>query len=336
MKKNMNTKRKTEAAMKIIYMGTPEFAVPPLKAIIENDYEVVAVFTQPDKPKGRSKKLIAPPVKEEALSHDIPVYQPEKLRDRENVDIIKSIAPDMIVVAAYGQILPVDILEIPPMGCINIHASLLPKYRGAAPIERCIIDGESETGVTTMYMAKGLDTGDMIDCDRVAIDSNDTGGTLTEKLSKAGAELIIKTMGELENGLAKRTPQDEAKSSYAAMLSKETGLIDFDGPAEKVERLMRGLDPRPSAYTFIKGKQIKLFRADALSEEENVVSEARKEYKPGTIIESEKKFFTILCGEGALRIRSLQPEGKGRMDAASYQNGNRLAVGELCSKTKDI
>ena len=332
--------------MKIIYMGTPDFAVLPLKKIIEEGYEVAAVFTQPDKPKGRSKKLIPSPVKVEAVSHDIPVYQPEKLREQENVDIIRNISPDMIVVAAYGQILPESILEIPPLGCINIHASLLPKYRGAAPIERCIIDGEAETGVTTMYMAKGLDTGDMIDSVTVAIDKADTGLTLTEKLSQAGAGLIIKTMDELGKGTAKRTPQDESESCYAAMLSKEMGLIDFNEPAEKIERLMRGLDPWPSAYTFYKGKQLKLFRAEAVSDDELVLknessgedalSKVRDMYEPGTIIESEKKYFTILCGEGALRIKALQPEGKGRMDAAAYQNGNRMTVGEKCSKVRDM
>ena len=247
--------------MRIIYMGTPDFAVYALKSIIEAGHDVVAVFSQPDKAKGRSKKLVATPVKACALEHDIPVYQPEKLRQQENVDIIKEINPDAIVVAAYGQILPVSILEIPKYGCINIHASLLPKYRGAAPIEWSIIDGEKQTGVTTMYMAKGLDTGDMIDRVVVEIEDDDTGETLHDKLANEGAKLILKTLSDLEAGTATRTAQNDEESCYASMLTKEMGNIDFAKPAKEIERLIRGLIPWPCAYTTIDGKNVKIYKA---------------------------------------------------------------------------
>ena len=207
--------------MRIIYMGTPDFAVNALVSLVDAGHEVVACYTQPDKPKGRSKALQPTPVKVKAFEYGIPVYQPVKLREAENVEKIKQYAPDAIVVAAYGQILPESILNIPAYGCINIHASLLPKYRGAAPIERAIIDGESKTGVTTMYMAKGLDTGDIIEQSVVSIMSDDTGETLTDKLAKTGAKLILSTLDKLENGTAERTVQNDDESCYAAMLSKE-------------------------------------------------------------------------------------------------------------------
>lgn len=221
--------------MRIIYMGTPDFAVNALVSLVDAGHEVVACYTQPDKPKGRSKALQPTPVKVKALEYGIPVYQPVKLRESENVEKIMQYAPDAIVVAAYGQILPESILNIPAYGCINIHASLLPKYRGAAPIERAIIDGESETGVTTMYMAKGLDTGDIIEQSVVPIMSDDTGETLTDKLAKTGAELILSTLDKLENGTAERTVQNDDESCYAAMLSKDMGDIDFTRPADEIE-----------------------------------------------------------------------------------------------------
>ena len=239
--------------MKVIYMGTPDFAVHALKSIVEAGHEVVACFTQPDKAKGRSKALQPTPVKKQALEYGIPVYQPVKLRDQENVDIIRSFAPDVIVVAAYGQILPESILNIPEYGCVNIHASLLPKYRGAAPIEWAIIDGEQETGVTTMYMAKGLDTGDMIEREVVQITVDDTGESLTDKLAECGAKLILSTLKKLEDGTAVRTVQDDSLSCYASMLTKNMGDIDFTQPAEKIERLVRGLQPWPCAFTKING-----------------------------------------------------------------------------------
>lgn len=305
--------------MKIIYMGTPDFAVYALKSIVEAGHEVVAVVTQPDKPQGRSKALVPTPVKKQAIEYDIPVYQPEKVREESMVETLWNYSPDAIVVAAYGQILPESILNIPKYGCINIHASLLPKYRGAAPIEWSIIDGEEVTGVTTMYMEKGLDTGDMIEKVEVKIEAEDTGATLHDKLAEAGASLILSTLDALQNGTATRTRQDDSLSCYAKMLNKELGNIDFNKPACEIERLIRGLNPWPCAYTTLDGKSLKLYKAVVVD----------KEGKPGEIIEVTKKTFTVACGEGALVIKNLQPEGKKPMDTASFLNGNKLSTGMM-------
>lgn len=303
--------------MKIVYMGTPEFAVYGLKAIVEAGHEVAAVITQPDKAKGRSKALVPTPVKKQAMEYGIPVYQPEKVREDNVVDILNKIAPDVIVVAAYGQILPESILSIPPYGCINIHASLLPKYRGAAPIEWSIIDGEKTTGVTTMYMEKGLDTGDMIEKIEVSIENTDTGASLHDKLAAAGAELIVSTLKAVENGTATRTKQDDEKSCYAKMLSREMGNIDFSCDASYIERLIRGLNPWPCAYTALDGKNLKIFKADVVEKSGN----------PGEIIEVTRKTFTVACGKDALVIRNLQPEGKKPMDTVAFLNGNKIEPG---------
>lgn len=311
--------------MRIIYMGTPVFAVHALKSIIEAGHEVVAVFTQPDKAKGRSKSLVPTPVKEVAIANNIPVYQPVRLREEENVALIREYAPDVIVVAAYGQILSEDILNIPKYGCVNIHASLLPKYRGAAPIEWSIIDGEDETGVTTMYMAKGLDTGDMIEKTVVPIAPKDTAMTLHDKLAEAGAALILSTLTLLEEGKAVRTPQNDAESNYAVMLKKEMGDIDFSKSATELERLVRGLLPWPCAYTMIDGKHVKFYEAD-------VIEMDTSDKKPGEIVAISKKNFDIACGRDVLRIKRLQPEGKKEMDAASYLNGNKLELGMICGQ----
>lgn len=303
--------------MKIVYMGTPDFAVYGLKAIVEAGHEVAAVITQPDKAKGRSKALVPTPVKKQATEYDIPVYQPEKVREDSIVDMLKKIAPEVIVVAAYGQILPESILSIPPYGCINIHASLLPKYRGAAPIEWSIIDGEKTTGVTTMYMEKGLDTGDMIEKTEVDIEDTDTGASLHDKLAAAGAELIVSTLKAVENGTATRTKQDDEKSCYAKMLSREMGNIDFSRDASYIERLIRGLNPWPCAYTSLDGKNLKIFKADVVE----------KSGYPGEIIEVTRKTFTVACGKDALVIRNLQPEGKKPMDTVAFLNGNKIEPG---------
>lgn len=314
--------------MKIVYMGTPDFAVAALVALIDNGHDVEAVITQPDKAKGRSKALVPTPVKEKAMEYNIPVYQPEKVRDDETVNMLKKLAPDAIVVAAYGQILPESILNIPKYGCINIHASLLPKYRGAAPIEWSIINGETETGVTTMYMEKGLDTGDMIEKTVVPIEPDDTGSSLHDKLAAAGAKLIISTLDALQQGTATRTKQDDSLSCYASMLTKELGNVDFSKSASEIERLIRGLIPWPCAYTKIEGKNVKLYKAQL--RQMDVSS-----YKAGEVIEITKKSFTIACGRDALTIKNLQPEGKKPMDAASYLNGNKLAVGTVVGSQND-
>ena len=318
--------------MRIVYMGTPEFAAVALDAIVK-EHEVVAVITQPDKPQGRNRKLVPTPVKVKAQAYDIPVYQPVKIREEESVQMIRDYNPDVIVVAAYGQILPESILNIPKYGCINIHASLLPKYRGAAPIERAIIDGEVMTGVTTMYMEKGLDTGDMIEKAEVPITGEDTGASLHDKLAEAGAALILTTLAKLEAGTVTRTKQDDAQSCYAAMLTKELGRMDFTRPAVELERLIRGLNPWPCAYTTIDGKNVKLYKAEVISLDAQMrqtmqeKSEQILTFVPGEIVEVTKKYFVIACGEGALRVRNLQPEGKKAMDTSAYLNGNPLKPG---------
>lgn len=318
--------------MKLIFMGTPEFAAIALESLMK-EHEVVAVVTQPDKPQGRNRKLVPTPVKVKAMEKDIPVYQPEKVREASVVETLAAYRPDAIVVAAYGQILPESILTIPPYGCINIHASLLPKYRGAAPIERAIIDGESVTGVTTMYMEKGLDTGDMIDKVEVVIEPEDTGATLHDKLAQAGANLILKTLSDLEAHTATRTKQDDAKSCYASMLTKEMGRLDFTEPAETLERLIRGLIPWPCAYTQIDGKTVKIYKAsvrkldEAYKKAMQEKTETELTFAPGEIVEVTKKYFVIACGTDALQIKNLQPEGKKAMDTAAYLNGNPLKPG---------
>ena len=303
--------------MRIIYMGTPEFAAIALSAIVK-EHEVVAVVTQPDKPQGRNRKLVPTPVKVKAQEYEIPVYQPEKVREAEMVETLRSYKPDAIVVAAYGQILPESILSIPPYGCINIHA---------------IIDGETVTGVTTMYMEKGLDTGDMIDKVEVAITPEDTGATLHDKLAEAGAALILETLTKLENHTATRTKQDDAQSCYASMLSKEMGRMDFAKSAEELERLIRGLNPWPCAYTEIDGKNVKIYKAKVIAMDDAYKTQAQGKveqtltFAPGEIVEVAKKYFVIACGTDALQIQNLQPEGKKPMDTVAYLNGNPLKAG---------
>lgn len=303
--------------MNIVYMGTPDFAATALEALINEGHNIIAVVTQPDKPKGRGKTLSPTPVKEKAMEHDIKVYQPIKVRDEEFVKILEDLNPEVIVVAAFGQILPESILNIPKFGCINIHASLLPKYRGAAPIERSILDGETKTGVTIMYMEKGLDTGDMIDKVVVDIEDNDTGATLTNKLAKAGASLICETLIKVENGTADRVTQNDDESTYAKMLSKDMGKIDFNADAAVIERMLRALDPWPSAYTFLDGKLLRIFEARIVD----------KKGTPAEVIEVTKKTFTVACGDKALEIKRLQIEGKKIMDTVAFLNGNKITVG---------
>lgn len=305
--------------MRIIFMGTPEFAVQVLEAIVKAGHEVVGVYTQPDKPKGRGKSMQYTPVKEKALEYSIPVFQPEQVRQPEVVEEMKKLEPEVIVVVAFGQILPETILNLPPLGCINVHASLLPKYRGAAPIQRVIIDGEKESGVTTMYMAKGLDTGDMIEKMVVPIDPKETGGTYHDKLAAAGARLCLSTLQKLADGTAPRIPQDDELSCYAHMLNKSMGELDFQKPAEELERLIRGLNPWPSAYTRLDGKTLKIYEADVIEEEGTA--------EPGTVTAVDKKSFTVQCNPGALRITSLQLEGKKRMETAAFLLGYRITTG---------
>ena len=314
--------------MRVVYMGTPDFAVDTLDAIVKARHEVLLVVTQPDKAKGRGKKLQFTPVKEKALEYDLPVAQPEKVREEAFMEELENLAPDVIVVVAFGQLLPERILNIPKYGCINVHASLLPAYRGAAPIQWAVIDGLEESGVTTMYMEKGLDTGDIILQSRLSLAENETGGSLFDRLAKEGASLLIRTLEELEAGTATRTKQDDSQSSYAKMLTKDMGNLDFTQDAVVLERLIRGLNPWPSAFTKLGDKTLKVYEASVLTEEEaNVLNS--DVVGSGSIIAVDKKSFTVRCGNGALRIMNLQLEGKKRMDTAAFLLGYKIEVGGM-------
>lgn len=305
--------------MKLVFMGTPDFAVPSLKALVEAGYDVAAVFTQPDKPKNRGMKLQPTPVKEYALTQEIPVYQPATLRNGEALSILREISPDLIVVAAYGKILPVDILELPRLGCINVHSSLLPKYRGAAPINWAILNGEDESGVTIMYMAEGLDTGDMIAQEKTPITLEDTASTLHDRLAVMGAALVVKVAAMLEKGTARRAEQDDSLSCYAPMLSKELSPMDWSRSARQLHDQVRGLAPWPSAIAQIDGVRCKVW-ATTLTEETSG--------KPaGTIVQADKKALKIVCGDGqVLRIDELQPDGKKRMAATAFLLGHPIML----------
>ena len=319
-------------------MGTPEFAVPPLEAIINAGYTVAAVVTQPDRPKGRHGQLCPPPVKETALLHGIPVLQPEKIRDPDSVRALRAYRPDVIVVAAFGQILPEEVLSMAPYGCINIHASLLPAYRGAAPIQWALIRGEKESGVTTMRMNKGLDTGDIIQQVRVKLDPEETGGSLFDKLSAAGSGLIIETLRSLEEGTARFTPQPEiSPTPYAAMLRREDGEIDWGESAVNIERRIRGLCPWPGAYTFLEDKQLKIWRASLWSGRTEEASEGSPEgspQRPGTVLRGRDGAWLVRTGEGILELLEIQAAGKKRMEAAAFLRGKSVAAGSILGKQR--
>ena len=309
--------------MKIVYMGTPNFAVGPLEALRKAGFEIAAAVTQPDKPKGRGKAVQMPPVKEKALEYGIPVYQPRRVKDSEFTAVLHSIAPDVIVVAAFGQLLSGEILRIPRYGCLNIHASLLPRYRGAAPIQWAVINGEEKTGVTIMQMDEGLDTGDMLLKEEVAIAPDETGGSLHDKLSALGADLIVQALNRLEKGELIPVPQT-GESCYASMLEKSMGKIDWNRPAAEIERLIRGMDPWPSAYSRLQGKMIKIWKAV-------VEPDSCPDSYPGQICAVTKHDFSVKTGSGLLRVTCLQPEGKKRMDADAFLRGYPLTEG-LCFK----
>ncbi len=311
----------------VIFMGTPDFAVGTLKALLNSKYTVQAVFTQPDKPKGRGKAMQMTPVKEVALEAGIPVYQPKRIREPENLELLKSCQPDVIVVVAFGQIIPEEILKLPKHGCINVHASLLPDYRGAAPIQWAVINGEKESGVTTMRMDAGLDTGDMILQEIIPLAPKETGGSLFDKLSETGAKLLIRTLEALENDTAQfvKQPKD-SPTPYAAMLKKEMGRIDWGKDAASIECLIRGLNPWPSAYTTYQGKTLKIWAADV--EEAVDVTGTADRALPGTIVEVTKKTLKVQTGNGLLSIKELQMEGKKRMETDAFLRGCSLIEGE--------
>lgn len=299
--------------MRVVFMGTPDFAVGTLEKLSEAGYEVVGVVTQPDKPKGRSKQLLASPVKQKALELGIPVYQPARVRNAECIEEIRKFQADVIVVAAFGQILPKELLEMPKFGCVNVHASLLPDYRGAAPIQWAIIDGQSRTGVTIMQMDEGLDTGDMILKQEVSIDKKETGGSLFDKLSAVGAGLCVEALRQMEAGTAVFQKQGESHTGYAKMIKKELGNIEWMKDAASIERLIRALNPWPSAYTNLDQTVLKIWDAEVLNEPGNG--------KPGEIIRIEKDAFCVQTGKGVLSIKEVQLAGKKRMTTDAFLRG---------------
>lgn len=310
--------------MKIIFMGTPDFAAGALEALIKAGHEITVVVTQPDKAKGRSGRLQFSPVKECALRHGIPVLQPVKIRMPEAMAELAAYGADICVVAAFGQILPKQVLEMPKYGCVNIHASLLPKYRGAAPINQCIIDGEEETGVTIQQMNTGVDTGDILAQKRVIIDAKETAESLFAKLGTAGAELIAETLPRLERGEITPVKQDESLASHVKRMDKTMGNIDWKNDAVYIERLVRGLNPWPGAYTSFQGKTVKIWDSDVVADNE---ARGTAPVQPGTITGVTKTCFDVACGNGTLRINELQLEGRKRMDAKSFLLGNQWKPG---------
>lgn len=313
--------------MRVVFMGTPDFAVPTLQTLIDN-HEVVGVVTQPDKKKGRGKHMQPTPVKAKALEYDLEVVQPEKVRNNESfMETLKRWNPDIIVVTAFGQILTEEILNFPKYGCINVHASLLPKYRGAGPIQWSIINGETETGVTIMYMEKGLDTGDMLEKVVVPIEKDDTGESLHDKLSVAGSDILLKAMANIEKGTAIREKQDDNLSCYAPMLDKAMGRLDFTKEAIELERLIRGLYPWPSTYTYLGDKMLKVFRAEV------VEKESGKE--AGTIVEVTKSALVVQTGKHCLKLQEIQLEGKKRMTVQAFLAGYEVKQGEVLCQTKE-
>lgn len=306
--------------MKIVYMGTPDFAVPPLKALVENKYQITTVVTQPDRPKGRSKTPAPSPVKETALQYGLSVYQPEKIRAAESIAYLKELNPDIIVVAAFGQIIPQEILDLPKYGCINIHASLLPKYRGASPIQRAVIDGEKEAGVTIMKMGMGLDTGDMISQAKVTLHPDETGGSLFDTLAQLGADLLVRTLPSIFDGSAVYEKQpEESPTPYASMITKQMGRMDFTKSAAELERLVRGLNPWPSAYTSLNGKTLKVWKS--------FVSNEKTDAAPGTVLKAGADGIFVACAGSVLVLTEIQLEGKKRMETEAFLRGHKIEAG---------
>lgn len=305
--------------MRVIFMGTPDFAVGTLEEIIKEGHEVVLVVSQPDKAVGRSKALKYTPVKACAIQHGIEVYQPEKIRAEECVEYLRGYQPDIIIVEAFGQIVPKSILDMPKYGCVNVHASLLPKYRGAAPIQWTVINGDKVTGVTTQRMDTGIDTGDMIMKEEVLLREDETGGSLFDRLAEVGAKLCVKTMAAIENGTAVYTPQNEAEATHTGKIRKEMGSIDWTKNAETIECLIRGLDPWPSAYTRLGDKTLKIWKAKVVSHEVNAA--------PGCIIKVTKDTMWVQTGNGVLELVEVQLEGKKRMTTEAFLNGYTVEEG---------
>ncbi|WP_394713829.1 methionyl-tRNA formyltransferase [uncultured Desulfuromonas sp.] len=308
--------------IRVVFMGTPDFALETLHGLIESGVQMVGVYTQPDRPKGRGKKLAAPPVKDLALEHDIPVFQPQKLRDEEAVKQLRSLSPDLIVVVAYGQILPQAVLDIPKYGCINVHASLLPRHRGAAPINKAIVDGDPTTGVTTMMMDVGLDTGDMLVKKSLSIHPDETAGQLHDRLAPLGREAMDETLARLCAGTLSREKQDDSLSTYASMMKKEDGCIDWRKEARQIHNLVRGLDPWPGAYTLLDGQTLKLAKTRCVE----------GQGEPGQVLEACGETVIVACGQGALQLGALQLPGKKMLSAADFLRGRGLEKGNVLGR----
>ena len=302
--------------MRVVFMGTPDIAATCLEKIIADGFEVTAVYTQPDRPKGRGMKMVFSPVKEVALAHDLPVYQPENFKDEKTVQQLRDLKPDVVAVVAYGQLLPQAVLDIPDKGCINIHASLLPQYRGSAPYQWAVLDGCKETGVTAMYLCRKMDAGDIIDCAKTPIDPDETAGCLLDRLAVLGAELLSKTLCRLDENRVCRTPQDETRVCYAPMLDKSLCPIDFTKTAQQVHDHVRGLHPWPVATAELQGRRFKI-HATAVLEEEATAA-------PGTILGLTRTGLRVACADKVIEIRSLQAEGGKRMAAPDYFRGHPL------------
>lgn len=307
--------------MKVVFMGTPDFAVPTLKKLYECGHEVAAVFTQPDKPKGRGYKLTPPPVKVIALEHSSPVYQPKSLKKQPEMwDILKDIAPDCIVVAAYGKILPKQVLDIPKFHCVNVHGSLLPKYRGAAPIQWSVLNGDEETGITTMLMGEGLDTGDILMQRSTHIGENETAAELFDRLADIGADLLIETLGKLEKGELTPVKQDESLATYASMLTKDMCMIDFNKPVKEVHKKICGLSDWPCAVTTLDGKRLKVFRSE-------IIRDKKANQSAGTVVDT--RTFEVCCADGVIKLTEVQAEGSKRMKAEDYLRGKPIMPGTV-------
>lgn len=318
--------------MRIVFMGTPDFAVPTLAALIaSSEHEVVAVVTQPDRPKGRGQKMLLTPVKEFALAHSLPVLQPQRVKNNEEfLSEITALAPDLIVVVAFGHILPSSILKLPLYGCVNVHASLLPKYRGAAPLHYVILQGEDESGVTTMQMDEGMDTGDMLLSAAVNISNGMTMGELHDELKEVGANLLLQTINEIENGTVKAIKQNSEEATYAALLDKKIEKIDWNESAVTIHNKIRGLNPWPGAYTVLSnGHKLKLWRSSVSTEIFSVSAE------PGTIVAINAEGFIVACGAGTVQILEVQPESKKKMSAVVYCNGYKPQIGDYLGKEQE-
>jgi len=311
--------------LKIVFMGTPEFAVPSLEMLVNEGYEIAAVVTQPDKPKGRGNKMSAPPVKEYALENNIEVLQPDRVKTPEFVECIRALQPDLLVTAAYGKILSKDLLEVPPLGCINVHGSLLPEYRGAAPINWAVINGEKTTGITTMFTDVGLDTGDMLLRREISIGPDMAVGELHDKMAVLGAEVLKDTLTALKNGTLVRKPQDDALSSYAPIMTKELGLIDWSKSAQQIHNLVRGTDPWPGAYTFLNGNRMRIWRTV-------LVPDKTADLASTEIEEVNDDGILIKCSDGYILVKEVQFESSKRMSVSDYIRGHKINVGEKLGK----